>query len=410
MLLSFLTPVRSQTWGNPSGAYLKVNSVDLNGGGSHISVSPGDTLSIQVTGNDKIAAFFIQQAPNLQVRLLNVFDSASSLQDLGVLISNAGSPLDDIVVVTSTTDRTLQDASINFSPSNALVVLGKNKHDIPLQWISEVKSVALKETLKDEIYDVVLTLSIMTVCATAGALPPPVDEAELYACANLKAVQATFGWVLADWLRKLDMTWLELIDPTIKLDSVTIVYGDGSQGTVSADSLKANALRFPTILSTIDTLLSQSAWWGQVVTAHSPVTLLITDSRGRRVGETTDGQILSEIPNGLFVPRGLVYLSWAISNYSIQLTGSAEGNYELVVALAAIGSSSLDSHEFSGSISTGQSVTYSVTSSNNQVSVSPTNKSRWGLGSTGTIILSAAITAVAVLLGSKILFRRRRRR
>jgi hypothetical protein len=45
MLLTLLTPVRSQTWGNPGAAYLQVNSVDLNGGGSQISVSPGDTIT-----------------------------------------------------------------------------------------------------------------------------------------------------------------------------------------------------------------------------------------------------------------------------------------------------------------------------------------------------------------------------
>jgi hypothetical protein len=45
VFLSSLTPVKSQNWGNPSAAYLQVNSVNLNGSGSQISVGPGDTVT-----------------------------------------------------------------------------------------------------------------------------------------------------------------------------------------------------------------------------------------------------------------------------------------------------------------------------------------------------------------------------
>jgi hypothetical protein len=37
--------VKSQSWGNPSSAYLQVSSVDFNGGGPQISVGPGDSIT-----------------------------------------------------------------------------------------------------------------------------------------------------------------------------------------------------------------------------------------------------------------------------------------------------------------------------------------------------------------------------
>jgi hypothetical protein len=308
--------------------------------------------------------------------------------------------LDDIVVVASVSDQTLQRASIDYSPSDQLIVIRNDQYSNPLHWIYEVKSPALKEQLKDAIEEAVFMLAIVSACAALGGLTIAsgglLTESAVYACAKLPEIQTMFNIPgtpvnVVDLLSNLDMIWTYLIDPTISLDSVTVTYSDGSQGTIPGSSLQTTSLQFPTILGTISRLVSQGQWFGQIVTVHSPVALLVIDSNGRRIGETADGQVLSEIPDAFFVPPSMVCLSTDISSYTVQLTGTAQGSYGLNIAAV---SNTLDNQEFSGSISSGQTVTYSVTNSNNQLTVSPggMNYTNWAVVGVIFAILIVAIS------------------
>jgi PKD repeat protein len=391
------TPPYTYNWSFGDGG----SSNDANP--SHTYTSPGNyqitftvTDSNGATSSNSISVTVSQALPSLTVDFVNVLDSAQSLLDLGGLIVTHGTTLDDIVTVTSVSDQTLQDATLNYSPSSELVVIRNDKYTGPLHWIFEVKSPALKDFLGD----LVLTLSIMTVCAAAGLLPPPIDAITLEACAKSAEVAAIFsGGELGKWLSNLQTIW-SILDPPINLDSISVVLADGSTATIPSSSLQASTLQFPTILGTINRLLSQGNWWGQIITIHSPVTLLITDSSGRQVGQTASGQIINEIPGALFASPDLVYLPSNIASYNVQLTGTGEGSYGLDVTLAT---STIDNQAFSGSISTGQTVAYAVTKSNNQLTVSQN-----GPDFTSWIIVG--LIAVILVVGGTIFYRKRGRR
>jgi hypothetical protein len=207
-------------------------------------------------------------------------------------------------------------------------------------------------------------------------------------------------------IESLGQLWASL-DPTITLDSVTLVNADMSGKTIPSSELDANTLRFPTVIDAWNRISSNEKG-SQVVSVHSPVRLMIVDSGGRRVGEGADGRMAYDIPGAFFLKSNggsLAYLPPGIGEYEIELTGTASGEYRFVVAYASDGFTTRD---MSGSVSTGQTLTYSVTSSDGTVSVVPSGQVS-GQQDIVLTLTSAVVTAVIVLVSSEILLRRRRR-
>jgi hypothetical protein len=317
--------------------------------------------------------------------------------------------MDDIVWVYVTSNgEGVTSLTINLSPSNYLTQIYSNKYDDSsgLRWAFELKS----PFLKDKIDDVLLTIVIVSYCVASQFLPV-VDVASLPACAAY--AQANLGLEIAGYLQDMSSLY-ETLAPVVSLDSVTMTYSDGSSHTVPSSGLSiqggiAGTNYLPTFLDTLNQLVTKQNN-GQLVSVHSPVRLLVVDSSGRRVGEDANGQIFGEIPGAFFLGPGighLVYLPTTITNYNVELTGTESGNYGLQVTYL---SSSVKTNQVTGQISSGQQVTYSVTASNQEISMSGENSGGILGTDTMTILATAVVTALVVLIGSEVLLRRRRSR
>jgi len=341
-------------------------------------------------------------APKLKVEFSNVLASQSAnFGDLAYLITTKLTPMDIVVFVTSS-DPGIKDIRINYGGSDIILEeIGKDRYDNPRRWRIELKSPIIKDFLQD----ILLEIVVVNLCIASGFLPPPVDAAGLQACAAYLDTQDIFD--KADKVAKLFQT-TAILAPIITLDSITIFKEDGSSANIPSSALDASTLRFPNFQDTLNEIAAKQKS-SQIVAVKSPVHLLVIDSSsGMRVGEDANGQVVNEIPGAFFLgPENahLAYLPPDLNNYRIEVTGTSSGQYRLIVTYA---SGSLNTRDASGSITTGQTLVYSVASSTQSINLSPASgQGGWPQQDITLTLTSAAITAAIVLVSSEILLRRR---